>query len=224
MARIRAPASSAGQLHLAADQRAFVTGKSGSGKTYLATSWVRGWPAGIAIDPKHMLTGADLPGWELVLGCDAACRVWGPQHPRLRVRPIPGDVRPGGPYDRLATLVLMASRPGSSAGWYDDEVLNAAPLGRISPGLERLIGEGRGRAVPVVLGTQRPIGVHNKVLSEANHLVVFRLVLDGDRAKLASFAGAQLLDPRLLERKHTFAHFDVDAGTLTLHDPLPRRR
>lgn len=211
--------SPGGQLRLAADQRAFVTGKSGSGKTYLATSWVRSWPAGIAIDPKHMLSTSDLPGWELVLGCDAARRVW-PAHPRLRVRPVPGDYRPGGPYDQLAEHVLMSSRPGSSAGWYDDECLNAAPLGRILPGLERLLGEGRGRAVPVVLGTQRPIGVHNKVLSEANHLVVFRLILPGDRAKLADFAGEELLDPRLLQAPHSFAHFDADAGTLTLHAPI----
>jgi len=216
--RRRAPSP---RLVLAPDQRAFITGRSGSGKTYLATHWIREWRSGIAIDPKHMLGRRDLPGWQLVLGFDAALRAWGPEHPRLIVRPVPGDYRPGAGYDRLAERVLATSRPGAGVGWYDDEVLNAAPLGRITAGLERLLGEGRGLWIPVVIGTQRPIGVHNKVLSEANHLVIFTLTLDGDRRKLASFAGDQLLDPQLLTARHSWAHYDADTGQLTIHAPLP---
>lgn len=212
------------QLILEPDQRAFVTGRTGSGKTWLATAWIaRGatpWRQGIAIDPKHVLGGRELPGWQVVIGCDNALRLWGREHPRLIVRPVLGDYERGAGYDRLAYQVLMHSRCGASAGWYDDEVLNAAPAGRIQPGLERLLTEGRGRCVPVVAATTRPIGVHNKLLSEASHLVIFNLNLPGDRRKLASFAGEQLLDPRLLTEPHTFAHYAADAGTLTLYDPI----
>lgn len=206
-------------LVLAPDQRAFVTGRSGSGKTYLATRWVTGWRSGIVVDSKHRLGRADLPGWELVLGFATALRAWGPEHPRLIVRPLPGDYGRDSPYDALAERILLTSRPGAGVGWYDDEVVNAAPLGRIQAGLERLIGEGRGRWVPVVTGTQRPVGVHNKVISESTYLVVFQLLLDGDRRKLANFAGEQLLDPQL-NTGHQFALFKVDSGELTLHDPI----
>lgn len=214
----RAGSRSAG-LVLAPEQRAFVTGRSGSGKTYLATRWVVGWRSGIVVDPKHRLGRADLPGWELVLGFAAGLAAWSPAHPRLIVRPVPGDYGPDAGYDQLAERILHTSRPGAGVGWYDDEVVNAAPLGRIQAGLERLLGEGRGRWVPVVTGTQRPVGVHNKVISEANHLVIFQLLLDGDRRKLASFAGAELLDPQLLSG-HQFALYNADTGALTLHQPL----
>jgi hypothetical protein len=213
-----------GELVLEPDQRAFVTGRTGSGKTWLATGWIaRGgspWAQGIAVDPKHALTSRELPGWQLVVGFNNALRLWGAEHPRLIVRPVQGDYGRAAGYDALAVRLLMASRCGASAGWYDDEVLNAAPLGRIQLGLERLLTEGRGRCVPVVAATTRPIGVHNKLLSEATHLVIFNLNLPGDRAKLASFAGEQLLDPQLLVERHTFAHYHADAGTLTLHDPI----
>lgn len=212
------------QLVLEPDHRAFVTGRTGSGKTWLATGWIaRGagaWSQGIAVDPKHALTTRELPGWELVVGFTNAIRLWGRAHPRLIVRPVHGDYDRGAGYDHLAVSVLLASRCGASAGWYDDEVLNAAPVGRMQAGLERLVTEGRGRCVPVVTATTRPIGVHNKLLSEASHLVVFNLNLPGDRAKLASFAGEQLLDPRLLVDRHTFAHYHADTGQLTLHDPI----
>jgi hypothetical protein len=211
-------------LVLEPDQRAFVTGRTGSGKTWLATAWIaRGgspWAHGIAVDPKHALTTRELPGWQLVVGFNNALRLWGAEHPRLIVRPVQGDYARDAGYDALAVRLLMASRCGASAGWYDDEVLNAAPLGKIQLGLERLLTEGRGRCVPVVAATTRPIGVHNKLLSEATHLVMFNLNLPGDRAKLASFAGEELLDPRLLTERHTFAHYHADAGSLTLHDPI----
>lgn len=219
--RSRRPASG---LLLEADQRAFVTGRSGSGKTWLATAWIaRGatpWAQGIAIDPKHALTARELPGWQTVIGADNALRLWGREHPRLIVRPTLADYDRDAGYDQLAHRVLMASRCGASAGWYDDEVLNAAPAGRLQAGLGRLLTEGRGRCVPVVAATTRPIGVHNKLLSEASHLVIFNLNLEGDRRKLAGFCGEQLLDPRLLNEAHTFAHYQADSGTLTLYDPI----
>lgn len=212
------------ELILAPDQRAFVTGRSGSGKTWLATAWIaRGgepWRQGIAVDPKHALGSRELPGWEIVVGFGNALRLWGREHPRLIVRPTWGDYERGAGYDQLAHRVLMASRCGASAGWYDDEVLNAAPAGRLQPGLERLVTEGRGRCVPVLAATTRPVGVHNKLLSEASHLLIFTLNLEGDRRKLASFAGAELLDPRLLTEPHTFAHYRADTGQLAVHDPI----
>lgn len=205
-------------LYLGLDQRAFVTGKSGSGKSYLARRWVRGWQSGIAIDHKHNgIPPAELPGWDLVLGCRTALAAWGPQHPRLIVRPQVGDTEPGGPYEVLAERVLLTGW----TGWYDDEVANVAPVGRLNRGLERLVGEGRARFCPVVVATQRPIGVHNKLMSEAEHLVVFRLQLRGDREKLAGYAGERLLEPDLLAIPHSFAHYRSDTGELTVYGPLP---
>lgn len=211
----RAAAAGRG-LHLALDQRAFVCGRTGSGKSYLARRWVRGWRSGVAVDHKwNGIPPAELPGWQVVDGFRAALEAW-PRIPRIIVRPHPGDLERGAGYDELAQRVLRAGW----TGWYDDEVANVAPIGRILTGLERLYGEGRARQVPVVVATQRPIGVHNKLLSEADHLVIFQLQLPGDRDKLASFAGEQLTDPRLLQERHSFAHYRADTGELTVYGPL----
>lgn len=204
-------------LHLALDQRAFVCGKTGSGKSYMARRWIRGWRSGIAVDHKwNGIPAAELPGWEVAEGFAAAIAAW-PAHPRLIVRPHPGDLDRGAGYDELATRILRAGW----TGWYDDEVANVAPVGRILVGLERLFGEGRARNCPVLVATQRPIGVHNKLLSESDHLVIFRLQLAGDREKLAAIAGDELLDPdRLAAVKHSFAHFDAATGELTFYGPI----
>lgn len=210
------PRAVAGQgLHLAMSERAFVCGRTGTGKSYLARRWVRAWRAGIAVDHKYNgIPPVEMPGWEVVQGFGLALRAWGPAHPRLIVRPLPADLPDR--YEQLALRVLAAGW----TGWYDDEVMSVAPIGRLNPGLERLYGEGRARSCPVVVATQRPIGVHNKLLSEADHIVTFALQLEGDRKKLASFAGEELMDPRRLDQRHSFAHFRAGAGALVFYGAL----
>ncbi len=178
---------------------------------------MRGWRSGVAIDHKHELTARELPGWQLVIGCAAGLELWGPEHPRLIVRPVAGDLERGGPYDRLAVRVLERG----NAGWYNDEVHNVAPAGRMQLGLERLWIEGRSRRVPVVAATTRPMGVHNLLLANASHLVIFQLLLPGDRRKLASYVGDALLDRGLLQGAHTFGHYRSDSGELVVYGPLP---
>jgi hypothetical protein len=208
----------AGDLALRADQRAFVCGHSGSGKTFLALRWARRWRAGVAIDHKFSLTPAHLPGWEPVAGCQAAYRAWGPEHPRLIVRPVYGDLVPGGWYDRLAARVLQVGR----VGWLNDEVQNVATDARMQPGFERVWGEGREKSVPAVAASQRPRRISLKLLSEADHLVIFRLRLAEDRQRMVEVTGhPELADERLLQGAHTFAHYRADTGELTVYGPLP---
>lgn len=169
------------------------------------------------MDHKHELTPAQLPGWQLVQGFAQALELWGPEHPRLIVRPMRGDLEPGGPYDRLAERVLLHGR----VGWLNDEVHNVAPQGRMQPGFERLWLEGRSRQVPVIAATTRPMHVHNSLLANAVHVVAFRLLLAGDRRKLAAFMGDELLEPGLLDVPHSFAHYRADTGQLVVYGPLP---
>lgn len=194
-------------------------GRSGSGKTTLALRWARAWRAGIAVDHKHELSAADLPGWQVVTSCREALRAWGADHPRLIVRPVRGDLERGGPYDQLAERVLLHRR----VGWFNDEVHNVAPQGRMLPGFERLWLEGRSREVPVIAATTRPIAVHNSLLANAVHIVAFRLLLAGDRRKLAAFMGDELLNPELLATPYSFAHWRADTGELVVYGPVPLR-
>jgi hypothetical protein len=183
----------------------------------VALAWARQWQAGIAVDHKHELTPAHLPGWQLVQGFRTALAQWGPEHPRLIVRPIRGDLEPDGPYDQLAERVLLHGR----VGWLNDEVHNVAPGGRMQAGFERLWLEGRSRQVPVIAATTRPMHVHNSLLANATHIVAFQLLLDGDRRKLAGFMGERLLERDLLAQAHSFAHWRADTSELVVYGPLP---
>lgn len=152
-----------------------------------------------------------------MIGCGPALAQWGREHPRLIVRPVRGDLERGGPYDRLAERVLLSG----GVGWFNDEVHNVAPTGRMQPGFERLWLEGRSRRVPVIAATTRPMHVHNSLLANATHIVTFRLLLAGDRAKLAGFMGDELADPALLAVPHSFAHWRADTSELVVYGPLP---
>lgn len=134
------------------------------------------------------------------------------------MRPVAGDLDPGGPYDRLASRILRHGR----VGWYNDEVHNVAGRGRLQLGFERVWSEGREKGVPVVAATQRPRHVSLKLLSEANHLVIFDLRLPEDRARMVEVTGhAELAERELLQGAHTFAHYRADTGELTVYGPLP---
>ncbi len=134
------------------------------------------------------------------------------------VRPVAGESE--AEYTVLADRVYKLG----DAGWYDDEALNAAPQGRMFYGLERLLTEGRTRGISVVLATTRPVGVHNRAISEANHLFAFDLLLEGDRRKLAGFVGPSILAPDLLRVPHSFGYFSPDDGEpFRVYAPVPAR-
>lgn len=134
------------------------------------------------------------------------------------MRPVFGDLVAGGWYDRLAARVLQSGR----VGWLNDEVHNVATDTRMQPGFERVWSEGREKSVPAIAATQRPRRVALKLLSEADHLIIFRLRLREDRQRMVEVTGhEELADPKLLQGAHTFAHYRADTGELALYGPLP---
>jgi hypothetical protein len=65
----------------------------------------------------------------------------------------------------------------------------------IVPALRRAWMIGRTLNVGIAAASQRPIGLHNVAISEAAHVFVFRLQLEGDRAKLAGVLGPAVMTP-----------------------------
>ncbi len=161
--------------------RVLIVGRTGSGKSTLARALFYGHRALVVIDPKH----EELLGRGLVVGSAAEFRAAYPQRStRVVFRPDPEDPR-AADVDEVIRRVLAY---GNTCLLLHETIDYASPA-RIVPALRRAVKTGRTRGVPVVVCSQRPMGLHNDVIAEAEHVFVFDLALEGDRDKVAGIVG-----------------------------------
>ncbi len=164
-------------------QRAVIVGRTGSGKTTLAMLLVGGYRNLVVIDPKWRL---ELPRTVTVVGSAGEfARTWPQRSTRVIYRPDP-ETEGHDDVDEVIRRVLRYGRTCLEV----NEALEYARAGWILPAYRRAITTGRELLVPVVSESQRPIGVHNVVLSETEHMFAFDLQLEGDREKLVDANGA----------------------------------
>lgn len=174
-------------IEIRPDQHLLICGATGSGKSTLARVLTYGYSRLVVVDPKHE---EDVPR-ALVAYTPAQFRqLWPQRSPRVVFRPDPRDTRHRDVGEVIARvlgfrntrLVLHETVYYAGAAW-------------IVPELQHALMTGRTLNVGVAACSQRPIGLHNVVLSEASHVFVFRLSLEGDREKLAGIMGPAVLTP-----------------------------
>lgn len=169
------------------DEHVFIAGATGSGKSTLARTLFYGYSRLVVIDPKH----EELVPRALVTYTPAEFRqAWPQRSPRVVFRPNPEDPKHRD-VDEVIRRVLATRR----ARIVLHETADYATPAWIVPALRRALMTGRSLEVGIGACSQRPIGLHNAVLSEASHLFVFRLSLEGDREKLAGVMGPAVLAP-----------------------------
>lgn len=201
-------------------ERAAIVGRTGSDKTTLAGVLAGGYRSLVVIDPK----------WRFVMGRTVTvvgssrefAQVYPQRSTRVIYRPDPEDPDHAD-VDAVLRRILHYGRTAILV----DEAMEYATVGRIMPAYKRAITQGRELYVPVISCTQRPIGVHNVILSEAEHLFAFDLQLEGDREKLVAANGAAgfLERPR---RPYAFLYAGPATGGVAIHcspleiGPIPR--
>lgn len=157
----------------------------------------------VAVDPKHRL---ELPGALVVTGIAAFRQTWPQRATRVVFRPdLETDDTLRGEVDEALARVLHYGRTAVLV----DEALDLATSTKIVPAYRRVIRLGRELVIPVFSCSQRPMGLHNDVLSQSEHLFVFDLPLRGDRDKVSEIGGPELLeraDDRL-GAEHGFAYY-----------------
>lgn len=192
-------------------ERAVIVGRTGSGKTTLARVLCGGYRSLVVIDPKWRF---ELPRTVTVVGSASDfAQVYPQRSQRVIYRPNPED-QDHADVDTVIRRILHYGRTALLI----DEAMEYATVGRIMPAYKRAITQGRELFVPVISCTQRPIGVHNVILSEAEHMFAFDLQLEGDREKLVAGNGAA----GFLERPgapFAFLYAGPATGGVAIHCP-----
>lgn len=179
---------------LKTNERVFLTGKTGSGKTFLAHYLTKSCPRLVVLDGKGTLAPWGLEPWEAE-GRDKLRRG---DPVRLRVV-VPFRQDPAKYWDSAMYEIYMAG----NVTVYMDELYVVSPPGKqIPPLLWSLYTRGRELGIGVWGASQRPAWIPQFCMSEAEHFFMFRLQLSDDKKRMSEFMGPDILEP--IQDEHGF--------------------
>lgn len=188
-------------LPILANDRVFIAGQSGSGKTFFARALLARASRLLVLDPKGLLSPEAAPDWRLTDWTKAGAKRLEDGRPvRLRVpAPLDGDWEP----------YLMAAYRARNVVVYIDEAYGVVRQGKkLPPSLVALYTRGRELGIGMIAASQRPSWVPLEMMSEANKFFIFRLMLPEDRKRVAGFVGESAMG-RIPDR-HGFLTYSID--------------
>lgn len=162
------------------DQRTFVTGKTGSGKTFLVKRLIRPLSRVVVLDSKGTLDKWGLEEWDR----DSRKKLGSGEDVRVRVA-----IEPGRDPARFWEDVLEEVYNAANVMLYIDEASQIAQGANPSPWLNSVWTRGREFGVGAIAASQRPRQIPRILISEAEHVLIFRLNLQGDRDYMAEMVG-----------------------------------
>lgn len=161
------------------DERGFLVGATGSGKTTLAAQLIRLYPHVVAIDPKIRLGStrddptAHLKGFELVRNPHD---LPGVKSARIQYRPDP-EYQDAEWYERVYGWLFDRG----NTFVYTDEVYLVLEGNRVPDSYRACITSGRERGIGMLHAAQRPCSIPRIVITESEHLYAFQLRNSDDR-------------------------------------------
>lgn len=108
-----------------------------------------------------------------------------------------------------------------------DEVEEVAPVGRTPHGVKRVVKQGRKRLLTHLAATQRPYGVDPSIITEAEHVLVFRLLGVQDVSAVAPRLGMETneLARELAQlQQHSYLYAELGAEHVLRMPPLPAEK
>lgn len=189
------------------DERALLVGKTGSGKTTLARSLIANRPYLVVMDTKAEI---DLPGMRVVSGIDDLRRIKSDDPSPVVYRP---DVTAG--RDDHDLMLRWVYERGNTT-LYVDEVLAIMEDAPTAPPYYRaILSRGRSRNIRTISATQRPASIPLLLLSETDHVFLFRLQLEEDRRRMAAIIGPRALRPPSC--RYCFVYHNLASGETSEH-------
>lgn len=183
--------------------RVFIVGKTGSGKTTLATTLLARLPWVVILDPKHQFSfdqGRKRRSDILITKSLAEADKHDEPYPiiyRPDVREARGGCEDfwGWIWDRENTIV------------YVDEVTSVSPTVNMPYGYQRAIQQGRGKNIGVWSATQRPARIPTNLLTEAEHVFAFELRALNDLKRMAEYTDPIIIEERV--KGYDFYYYGV---------------
>jgi energy-coupling factor transporter ATP-binding protein EcfA2 len=180
------------QISLNTNERVFITGKTGSGKSFLARYLTRKIKRLVVLDGKGTL---GVPDWNLT-DWEPGANLSDPSK-EFRLRAVPSlkiDL-----VDYWDSVLEKCLRSGNITIYIDELYAVVPPNKTASPTIFACYTRGREFGLGMWASTQRPVWIPLVAMSEAEHFFMFRLQLLEDKQRLAAFMGSEVTQPVLDE-------------------------
>jgi len=187
------------------NERVAVLGMTGSGKTFLAQQYARGYKNVMVLDTKGTFK------WDKVPVIRTLNELMKQGEGKFIYRPIDSEMNEDFYdaffefcYKRRHTVVMV------------DELAQVMPsASNILPNWQNIMQRGRELNVGIINCTQRPRGVPKMMMSESEHTFCFRLKLEDDRKHVAEFMGREVVDYKLKKREFFYMNESYDKPILS---------
>ena len=182
--------------------RVFVTGKTGWGKTYFVMHTIFPKLTRVLVhDRKHRLKGHPTVYCHTL---EDVVNAWQKGKNKIVYQPYnPSE----SDFDALCHIIFMRGNYVLIV----DEVKSYTQVNKIPYWLDELYRLGRERNTGVIALSQRPMYVHNTLISESDYIIAFHLELEGDRKKIAETVGKEAMKLGELGKFH-YLEYNPESG------------
>jgi len=194
------------------NNRLFITGKNGSGKSVWICHQLPKISRYIFYDPKHEHDNINA----VMVNTIEDLRLAVKQHPKISFRPfLINDEM----FDELCKIIWEI---GNTLFIIDETAFHVDSF-KIMPYHSILQRLGRKKGIGVWNCTQRPRQAHNTLLSETDHVIAFKLMLDTDRKKLADNF-SPLFEQANTIQDYNYIYYNTREDSARICAPVPFRK
>lgn len=190
------------------NEHGFVVGQTRSGKTTLLLRLCSCYPRFVFFDVKHDISPQQLANAVVASSpAQAYSAIYEEEREAVIYKPR------GTGFKELMKEHDAVCKIAYHAGNYaiiDDEAAHVCDSNRIGEWHYKCLTMGLARGVKVITATQRPVQIHNCALSEASWFIMFRLLVESHREKLAGIMPRDVAESAKTLGEHEFAFWHKD--------------
>ena len=186
------------RLTIKHDERVFICGRTGSGKTFLAKHLISRYSRVIVVDPKGTFHADGLENWNR----SSRKKIFNDDKPfKIRIPPLIADNQEEA-YDEYFSELYEAD----NYLIYIDELYGVVTGVKGGKWLRALYTQGREFGISVIASTQRPAWIPTFTMSEAEWFFCFQLQMLKDRMTMAENGMGKAVQTKI-PHEHGFYYY-----------------